>query len=92
MLLQNDAQKAIDDHVAQVKPGKSIVTNQKIQVQVVDLKPDISGLIQALEYCDYEVVGNFRIPRFLIGREKQVNRATAEMEFKVFVDARVKHI
>ena len=91
-LSDTEAQKAIDDHVAQIKPGKSIVTNQKIKVEVVDLKPDISALIDALEYCDYEIIGNFRIPRFLLGREKQVNRATAEMEFKAFIDGPIADI
>ncbi len=91
-LSDSDAQKAIDDHVAQVKPGKSIVTNQRIKVEVVDLKPDVPGLIQALEYCDYEIIGSFRVPRFLLGREKQVNRATAEMEFRAFIDGPVADI
>ena len=91
-LSKEDAEKAIDDHVAQIKPGKSIATNQKITVQVVDNKPDIAGLVQALEYCDYEIIGNFRVPRFLLGREKQVNRATAEKEFEAFIDGPIADI
>jgi len=91
-LSDEDAKKAIDDHVAQIKPGKSIATNQKIQVQIVEQSPNLPGLIQALEYCDYEIIGNFRVPHFLIGREKQVNRATAEIEFKAFVDGPIADI
>ncbi len=91
-LSETEAQKAIDDHVAQIKPGKSIATNQKITVTIADQKIEFQGLIQSLEYLDYEIIGNFRVPRFLLSREKQVNRATAQVEFKAFIEGPITDI
>jgi len=85
-LSEAEARKAIDDHVAQIKPGKSIATNQRIKVTVVDAKVDFTGLVTALEYCDTDIIGNFAVPRFLLSREKQVNRATAQIEFQAFME------
>ncbi|MGC8850202.1 MAG: phage portal protein, partial [Candidatus Bathyarchaeia archaeon] len=91
-LTDEEAQAALEAHVRQIKPGKHIVTNQKISVQMVDLKPDLEKLIAELEYLDQEIIGNFRVPRFLIGREKQFNRATAYAELEAFVNGPIADI
>jgi len=91
-LSESEARKAIDDHIAQIKPGKSIATNQKIKVTVVDAKVNFTGLVTALEYCDTDIVGNFNVPRFLLSREKQVNRATAQIEYKAFIEGPIADI
>jgi hypothetical protein len=91
-LSEAEARKAIDDHVAQIKPGKSIATNQKIKVTVVEAKVDFTSLVTALEYCDTDIIGNFNVPRFLLSREKQVNRATAQIEFQAFIEGPIADI
>lgn len=91
-LSDEEAQAALEAHVRQIKPGKHIVTNQKIQVEIADLKPDLEKLIAELEYLDQEIIGNFRVPRFLIGREKQFNRATAYAELEAFVNGPIADI
>ncbi|MEM3677749.1 MAG: phage portal protein [Candidatus Bathyarchaeia archaeon] len=91
-LSDEEAQAALEAHVQQIKPGKHIVTNQKIQVQIADLKPDLEKLIAELEYLDQEIIGSFRVPRFLVGREKQFNRATAYAELEAFVNGPVADI
>jgi len=87
-----EAKAIIDEYVRNVKPGKHLVTNHKATVQVVDLKPDLEKLIAELEYLDQEIMGNFRVPRFLIGREKQFNRATAYAELEAFVNGPIADI
>ncbi|MEM2122920.1 MAG: phage portal protein [Candidatus Bathyarchaeia archaeon] len=91
-LSDEEAKAALEAHVQQVKPGKHIVTNQKIKVEIVDLKPALEKLIAELEYLDAEIIGNFRVPRFLIGREKQFNRATAYAELEAFVNGPIADI
>ena len=59
---------------------------------VVDAKVNFTGLVTALEYCDTDIIGNFKVPRFLLGREKQVNRATAQIEFKAFIEGPIADI
>jgi len=87
-----DAQKAIDQVITGIEPGKNIAMSQKVTATPVDLKSDIPGLIQSLEYLDFEIIGNFRVPKFLIGREKQVNRATAYAELEAYRDGKVADV
>jgi len=91
-LTDAEAEQALENHRQQIKPGKHIITNQKISVQLVDLKPDLEKLIAELEYLDQEIIGNFQVPRFLIGREKQFNRATAYAELEAFVNGPIADI
>jgi len=91
-LSDEDARKAIDGVIAGIEPGKNIAMSQKVTATPIELKIDIPGLIQALEYCDFEILGNFKVPRFLVGREKQVNRATAYAELEAYRDGPVASI
>ena len=70
-----DSQNAVNNVSDELAPGKWITTNHKVSGQVYNLEPNLAGLVATLEYCDTDIIGNFRIPRFLLGREKSVNRA-----------------
>lgn len=91
-LSDDDAQKVIDDVIAGIKPGKNIAMSQKVTVTPIELKSDIPGLIQTLEYLEFDIIGNFKVPRFLLGREKQVNRATAYAELEAYRDGPITSI
>jgi len=91
-LSDEDAKKAIDQVIAGIEPGKNIAMSQKVTATPIELKSDIPGLIQSLEYCDFEIIGNFRVPKFLIGREKQVNRATAYAELEAYRDGKIAEV
>lgn len=69
---------AIDNFKSQLKPGQSVVYNQKIEAQVIDLKPDLAAIIRAIEKVDEEIIGNWGIPKALVGREKTTSRAALE--------------
>jgi len=62
----------------QLKPGQSVVYNKKIEAKVVDLKPDLGAIIRAIEKVDEEIIGNWGIPKMLLGREKTTMRASLE--------------
>jgi len=91
-LSDEDAKKTIDQVIAGIEPGKNIAMSQKVTVTPVELKADIPGLIQTLEYLDFEITGNFKVPRFLLNREKAVNRATAYAELEAYRDGPITSI
>jgi hypothetical protein len=78
-------EQIIRQHISQIKPGKHIATTARWDIQIVDLKPNIENLIASLEYLDQTIIANFQVPRFLLGREKEVNRATAYAELEAFI-------
>lgn len=78
-------EQIIRQHISQIKPGKHIATTARWDIQIVDLKPNIENLIATLEYLDQTIISAFQVPRFLLGREKEVNRATAYAELESFI-------
>lgn len=91
-LSDEDAKKVVDDVIAGIQPGKNIAMSQKVTVTPVELKSDLPGLMTTLDYLDFEIIGNFKVPRFLIGREKAVNRATAYAELEAYRDGPITNI
>jgi hypothetical protein len=89
---QEQVQRIIDDHIAALKPGKHVATTDAWDIKVVDLKPDISKLLEISERMERRILGNFGVPRFLLGMEKELNRATAYAELEAFVDGPVAFI
>lgn len=71
-------QAAIDGFKNQLKPGQSVVYNSKVEANVIDLKPDLPAIIRAIEKADEEIIGNWGIPKALVGREKTTSRAALE--------------
>ena len=88
-LSKEKAQQAMSDFSAQLKPGRNIVYNRSVKIQAVSLTPDISSLLQAIDKCDEDIMGNYSIPRALLGREKTTNRATLEYSIKTVYDVSV---
>lgn len=60
----------------QLKPGRSIVHNKAVDGKIVDLKPDLQGLIRAWEMADTEIMGNWQMPKAVFSREKTTTKAT----------------
>ena len=60
----------------QLKPGRSIVYNKAVEAKVIDLKPDIGGIVRAIEKVDEEIMGNWQMPKAILSREKTITKAT----------------
>jgi len=82
-------EQVMDDIQKQIKPGKWLLLNQKVTADIVDLNPDLQKLIAEKESLDEEIIGNFQVPRFLVGRTKDYNRATAYSIMESFVNGPV---
>ena len=83
--------EAIDDLADVARAGKSIAVNESVEPTVVDLTPDIKGLVELLEKLEWAIIGNFGTPMFLIGRPIE-NRATAYAELKAYIQGPINHI
>jgi len=79
-LKKADAETAMQKFSDELKPGRNVVHNRSIDVQVVNITPDIGGLLRAIEKCDEDIMGNFSIPRALLGREKCFDKDTLIMD------------
>jgi len=87
-----DAEDAVASIQTEWAPGKWVFHNQKVTVTVADMKPDLDKLRNTIRDYDREIIGNFQVPRFLLAREEQVNRATAYAELEAFVSGPVAAI
>ncbi len=85
------ADTALTNLANQTKPGKRVVVNESVEGQVVDLKPNVEGLISLLDKMDERIIGSFGTPRFLVGKPIE-NRATAYAELESFVEGPVSFI
>lgn len=74
--------EAITSFKNTIKPGQSIVHNQGVEGKVYDMKPDINGLVRAIEKADEEIMGNWGIPKALLAREKTLTKSTLEFSLK----------
>lgn len=81
--------KVMEDYRAQLRPGKHIITDDLWDIEVHDLKPDLEQLLAASDKLERRILGNFKVPRFLLNIEKELNRATAEKELEGFVEGPV---
>ncbi|MBS7627070.1 phage portal protein [Candidatus Bathyarchaeota archaeon] len=89
---QEQVQKIIDEHIAELKPGKHVATTDQWQIQIVDIKPDLDQLLNIIEKVERRIVGNFQVPRFMLNIEKELNRATAYAELEAFIEGPVTDI
>lgn len=90
-LSDEEADKALEAVQKAAKPGKSVVINESIEGQVLDMKPDLSGLCALLDKLEQAIVGNFGTPRFLLGKPIE-NRATAYAELEAYISGPINHI
>jgi hypothetical protein len=77
----------MQDLVDNFKPNKLLVVNQKVtKIEVIDTKPNLQGIMQVGEYLDLDIIGYFRIPPFILGRHREVNRATAYTQLDQWIN------
>jgi hypothetical protein len=91
-LTDADVQNLIDTHIASLRPGKHIATDNRWTVQVIDIKPDLPGLVAVKTELDQEIIGNFQVPKFILNRTEAVNRATSYSQLEAFVDGPITAI
>jgi hypothetical protein len=91
-LTDADVQALIDAHITALRPGKHIATDNRWTIQVVDLKPDLGALVEVKNDLDQEIIGNFQVPKFILNRTEQVNRATSYTQLESFVDGPITDI
>jgi hypothetical protein len=80
-----DVDKLMEDYRQQLRPGKHVITDDLWDIQVHDLKPDLGQLLAASDKLERRILGSFKVPRFLLNIEAELNRATAEKELEGFV-------
>jgi hypothetical protein len=91
-LTDADVQALIDAHIASLRPGKHVATDNRWTIQVIDLKPDLQSLVAVKNDLDQEIIGNFQVPKFILNRTEQVNRATSYTQLESFVDGPITDI
>jgi hypothetical protein len=82
----DDIDKIMEDYRQQLRPGKHVITDDLWDIQVHDLKPDLGQLLAVNDKLERRILGSFKVPRFLLNIEKELNRATAEKELESFVE------
>ena len=91
-LTDADVQALIDAHIAALRPGKHVATDNRWTIQVIDIKPDLQSLVAVKNDLDQEIIGNFQVPKFILNRTEQVNRATSYTQLESFVDGPITAI
>jgi hypothetical protein len=82
----DDVEDIEDKMREQLKPGKWLVGDDLWKFDVHDLKPDLMQLLAVSDKLERRILGSFKVPRFLLNIEKELNRATAEKELEGFVE------
>ena len=75
----------VDEHVARLKPGKHVATDNRWTAIPVTMNVHIEGLLAISDKMERRILGNFKVPRFIMNLEKELNRATAFAEFEQFI-------
>jgi len=86
---KKEQQKEIKAFIEKIKPGKTIVHNQKVVPNIINMAPDISSLNASIEGADQEIIGNWGIPKALLSREKSVSQATLEFAIRSMYESSV---
>ena len=82
-------QSIIDDHMAKVGPGRKIGTTNQWDIQIVGIEPDLAGMIAVDEKMERKIIGWYGTPRYMLGLDREINRATAQAEFRAWIDGPV---
>ena len=90
-LSKEEADKVLDNLAQVARAGKSIAVNESVEAIVVNLTPDIKSLCELKKDLDQEIIGNFGMLRFLVGKPIE-NRATAYAELEAYVQGPIAHI
>jgi len=83
--------KEIRRFISKIKPGKTIVHNQQVDPNIIDMTPDIKALIDAIKNADEEIIGNWGIPKTLLSRESE-NQSSLEFAIQTLYEGPVKSV
>lgn len=80
----DERQRFMDDLAAKAQSGESLIVNQAITSNVVDMHVDFTGLLAFKASLEQDIISNFGTPRFLLNRPTE-NRATSYTEFEAYI-------
>jgi|GEM_PF-4325520 len=83
--------KEIRRFISKIKPGKTIVHNQQVDPNIINMTPDIKALIEAIKNADEEIIGNWGIPKTLLSRETE-SQSSLEFAIQTLYEGPVKSI
>lgn len=84
--------KEIRRFINKIEPGKTIVHNQQVEPEIIDMTPDISSLNEAIKSADEEIVGNWGIPKALLSREQTEDMSTLEFSIQTLYEGPIKSV
>ncbi|MCW4048274.1 MAG: phage portal protein [Candidatus Bathyarchaeota archaeon] len=90
-LSDENAAKKLKELLPALKSGKSVAVTETVDVTLVNMSPDLQGLVALLEQLKQAIIANYGTPRFLLG-EPIENRATAYAEFEAYIQGPIGHI
>ena len=74
------------------QPGVNLVVNKTVTPTVVHMTPDMQSLALVRTGIDETIIGNFSIPKALLGREKSLNRATLEASLQALRESAISRV
>ena len=86
---EGDVQTLITNHLESIVPGRHLGSTTQWKITQVPVNPNLDQLMNVKKELDREVISIFEVPRFLVGREEQVNRATARPIIEAFLNGPV---
>jgi len=92
MMTEAEEEAKLNEIKDAIEPGVSLVTNKSIEFQVVHMTPDLQSLMLTRQNVDEEILGNFGIPKPLMGRERSLNRASLEYSLKALREGAILRI
>ncbi len=90
-LSKEEALESLKNLIPTLKAGKSTATTETVDVKLINMSPDLQGLVALLDQLKQAVLANYGTPRFLLG-EPIENRATAYAEFEAYILGPITHI
>lgn len=82
---KTEKQAFLDNLTSNARAGKSVAVNQQVTSTVVNITPDINGLVLLMKELEDAIMRQFGVPKFLLGKEV-VNRATAYTEYEAYIE------
>ncbi|MGV9141476.1 MAG: phage portal protein [Promethearchaeota archaeon] len=89
---EEQQRKEIREFVSKIGPGKTIVHNQNVEPNIIDMSPDLSALNQAIRSADEEIIGNWGIPKALLSRQRTEDMSTLEFSIQTLYEGPVSSI
>jgi hypothetical protein len=83
----SDIQRALNDQVAAMAPGKTVASDNRWSADILDLKPDTDKLVAISDKMERRILGNFKTPRYMLSLQMDSwARATSYTELETYVD------